>query len=177
MYFIKIKIVALSFLVLLPIFLVTPIVDAAEPIPEGCPGSSKPTQPAPQVCATIPLGCPGSSLQGPIASPPQNCPYEKVGSELEAASLPTDCKDSDNLHRGNCEIIDYLVIFINALSAIVGIVVVIMIVVGGIQYSTARDNPQAVQAAKGRITNAIISLLVYLFFYAFLQYLIPGGIF
>jgi hypothetical protein len=66
--------------------------------------------------------------------------------------------------------------FINILSGLVGIVIVTMITVGGIQYSSARDNPQAVAAARGRITNALIALVAYILMYAFLQYLIPGGI-
>lgn len=170
----KIKILLLSVSVFMSAFVLLPQAPvSAAPIPEGCPGSSNPTQPPPAECGQIPLGCPGSTQQGPIASPPQNCPYENEENE----GLPIDCTNSQNLDRGNCKIIDYLVIVINALSALVGIVVVIMIVVGGIQYSAARDNPQAVQAAKTRITNAILALVVYVFFYGFLNYLIPGGLF
>lgn len=91
------------------------------------------------------------------------------------SSLDTHCEE-DPLTADNCPIVDYLVKFINGLSALVGIVVVIMIAVGGIQYSSSRDNPQQVSAAKNRIRNAIIALLLYLFMYAFLQWLIPGGV-
>lgn len=63
------------------------------------------------------------------------------------------------------------------LSALVGIVVVGSIILGGIQYSAAGDNPQAVSAAKQRIINGLIALIAFLFTFAFLQWLIPGGVF
>jgi len=66
---------------------------------------------------------------------------------------------------------------VNFLSIGVGIVVTAMIIVGGIQYMAAGDNPNAVTAAKQRITNALIALAVFLVAFAFLQWLIPGGVF
>jgi hypothetical protein len=63
------------------------------------------------------------------------------------------------------------------LSAGVGIVVVAVVIVGGIQYMTAGDNPQAVTAAKKRIINGLIALAVFMLMFTFLQWLIPGGIF
>lgn len=66
---------------------------------------------------------------------------------------------------------------IGFLSAGVGIVVTGVIILGGIQYMTGGDNPQALSAAKKRIMNGIIALFAFLFISAFLQWLIPGGIF
>ena len=68
-------------------------------------------------------------------------------------------------------------VVVNFLSIGVGVVVIAMIIIGGIQYSIAGDNPQAVSAAKQRIINALIALVAYIFMFAFLQWLIPGGIF
>jgi uncharacterized membrane protein len=68
-------------------------------------------------------------------------------------------------------------IIVNFLSAGVGIVVVAVIILGGIQYSMAGDNPQAVGSAKQRIINGLIALVAFLFIFAFLQWLIPGGVF
>lgn len=101
-----------------------------------------------------------------------------------AAAAPTDtpatkkddCSDKP-LSSSNCGIIKYLVIIINALSAMVGVVVVIMIIIGGIQYSTSADDPQAVANAKKRIMNAVLALVIFIFSYAFLQWVIPGGLF
>ncbi len=65
---------------------------------------------------------------------------------------------------------------IKVLSGLVGILVIGMIIVGGIQYAVAGDNAAGVTAAKHRIINALIALAVYIFMVAFLQWLIPGGI-
>jgi hypothetical protein len=97
------------------------------------------------------------------------------GSNLEA-----NCQDKDGngaLDGEECGIVGYIILFTNILSGAVGAVIVIMIAVGGIQYTTSRDDPQAVLAAKNRIKNAVLALVFYLFGFAFLQYLIPGGIF
>jgi len=66
---------------------------------------------------------------------------------------------------------------INFMSFGVGIVVVGLIVVGGFQYVTAGGNPQKIEAAKKRIIQAIIALVLFIFMYAILQWLIPGGLF
>jgi hypothetical protein len=91
-------------------------------------------------------------------------------------SQPCDPGPNRALNKNNCGIIAYIVVFINTLSAAVGIVVTIMIVWGGIQYSSSRDNPQQTQEAKTRIRNAIFALVFYLFIFSFLQWLVPGGV-
>lgn len=99
--------------------------------------------------------------------------------EPPSQRLEADChtEEGQPLTAENCGIVKYLLLFINGLSALVGLVIVTMITVGGIQYSVTRDNPQAVQAARQRIYNAIIALVIYLFSFAFLQWVVPGGIF
>jgi hypothetical protein len=77
----------------------------------------------------------------------------------------------------NNPIVDQLQTIVNFLSAGVGVVVVVMIVWGGIKYASAGDNPQAVADAKNHITNALLALLLFMLMFAFLQWLIPGGIF
>ncbi len=79
---------------------------------------------------------------------------------------------------GNCnQIYTYINLGINFLSAGVGIVVVAMIIIGGIQYASAEDDPQRVAAARSRVFNALLALVAYIFLFAFLQWLVPGGIF
>ena len=74
-------------------------------------------------------------------------------------------------------IVEDINMIINFLAAGVGIVVVAVIIIGGIQYMTAGDNPQTVAAAKQRIMNGLIALLAFIFSFAFLQWLVPGGVF
>jgi hypothetical protein len=99
-----------------------------------------------------------------------------------SADLPkyvaNDCNaEGGVLNSGNCGIVKYLLIFINGLSAIVGVVIVLVIIVGGIQYAASADDPSRVSAAKKRILNAILGLVTFIFMYAFLQYIVPGGVF
>jgi len=86
-----------------------------------------------------------------------------------------DCKD-DILNKENCGIINVIVTGVRILTSLVGVVVVVMIAVGGIQYALARDNPQAVAAAKGRIVKAILALVLYLMIFGLLQWIVPGGV-
>lgn len=105
----------------------------------------------------------------------------------DGTTIPTDEVKNDNQtafcqsHSGYTEpaaqkIYDRLSQAINILSGIVGIVVVVSIVVGGIQYTTSSGDPQKVAAAKSRIFNSVFALVAFIFTYAFLQYLVPGGV-
>ncbi len=66
---------------------------------------------------------------------------------------------------------------VNFLAIGVGVVVTGAIVLGGIQYSMSGEKPESVSAAKKRISNALLALLAFIFMYAFLQWLVPGGVF
>ncbi len=90
-----------------------------------------------------------------------------------------DCDEGsiENINKDNCTVISYIVIITNALSALVGVVIVTMIIIGGIQYSTAGPDPSKVQAARTKITNALLALVLFVFGFSILQWLIPGGIF
>jgi hypothetical protein len=132
--------------------------------------------------------CPdGFSTQAPFAEREAVCQDHQTG-KPERDSLETEfdpsaganfegnCKEG-TLTQENCGIIGYIVTFTNALSVMVGLVIVIMIAVGGVQYTMSGDDPNAVSAAKERIKNAIYALIFYIFAVAFLQWLIPGGVF
>ena len=80
------------------------------------------------------------------------------------------------LNKVDCNIDQFIEKLINAFSGLVGVVVVLSIVIGGIQYASAGDEPGKLQAARQRITKALIALLVFIFLYALLQYIVPGGV-
>jgi hypothetical protein len=98
-------------------------------------------------------------------------------------STSTDCAVNNSCNGSsctntNCDLVkQYLIPFIDFLAGGVGLIVTIMIVIGGIQYTTSQDNPQAVSAAKNRIVNAIIALIMFGLMWSLLQWLVPGGIF
>ena len=77
-------------------------------------------------------------------------------------------------NKGN-PIIDMTFGIVRFLSAGVGLVMVGSIVVAGIQYSASAGDPQAAAKAKSRISSTLIALLIFIFSYALLNYLIPGG--
>jgi hypothetical protein len=74
-------------------------------------------------------------------------------------------------------IIDVAFAIFRFLSAGVGLVVIGSIIIAGIQYSTSRGNPQATQAAIKRVSSALAGLLLYIFLFAFANFLVPGGMF
>jgi uncharacterized membrane protein YraQ (UPF0718 family) len=66
---------------------------------------------------------------------------------------------------------------INILFGMIAFVVIGMVIVAGIQYSTASGSPQATTDAKKKISNAVLALVLLAFLYPFLQWLVPGGTF
>jgi hypothetical protein len=86
-------------------------------------------------------------------------------------SVNVECAGGDN------PILSYLGGVVNFLAAGVGVVVVAMVTLAGVQYITSHGDPQKVSAAKSRLVNAMIGLISFIFLYAFLQWLIPGGLF
>lgn len=74
-------------------------------------------------------------------------------------------------------ITDLILSFVRFFSAGVGLIVVASIIVAGIQYSSSEGNPEATQAAKSRVRNALIGLIIYIFGFAIIQFLVPGGLF
>jgi hypothetical protein len=94
------------------------------------------------------------------------------GSGDPAADPNAKCNNND------CDFIKkFINPAINTLSACFGIVAVISIILGGINYSTSEGDPQKASRAKNRILNTIIAVIAYIFLYAFLQFLVPGGAF
>lgn len=77
-------------------------------------------------------------------------------------------------NKGN-PIADMIFGIIRFLSAGVGLVIVGSVIVAGIQYSASNGDPQAASKAKARISSTLIALLIFIFSYALLNYLTPGG--
>ena len=91
-----------------------------------------------------------------------------------------NCKQDkySKLTTQNCSVLKLIVVITNTMAAAAAIVIVIMMIIGGIQYSMAGGaDASKVQAAKSKIMNALLALFLLIFGYAFLQWLVPGGIF
>ena len=110
-----------------------------------------------------------------IISFPVSVSAVSMSSPILAATSPkVDCVD--NQSAANCGITRYILLFINVLSATLGVVVTIVIITAGIQYSASGGDPQAIASAKKRIANALLALVLFAFMYGFLQWIVPGGI-
>ena len=75
-----------------------------------------------------------------------------------------------------CFVENYVNPAVAFLAALAGVAVVISVIVGAIQYSSAGGDPSKVTAARNRIVESIVALLAFLFLYAFLNFLLPGGV-
>jgi hypothetical protein len=124
----------------------------------------------PPVCISVETETGGTFAGG--ASPPS-------GSN---SSVNTDCDEklpngqSAPLSKDNCGIIGLLVGGINILSAIAGIAIVASIMIAGFQYMTAQDNAGKIEKAKSRIVTTLLALFLFIFMYALLNFLVPGGV-
>lgn len=89
-----------------------------------------------------------------------------------------DCAPENNeaLNKENCQIVAYIVIAINFLTAVAGLAITSGVVYGGYLYLTARDNPGQVQAGRSKVVWALVALLLLIFGYSGLQWLVPGGV-
>lgn len=140
-------------------------------------------------CSTNPDGtlnadcCPttGVSQVGPNAGKackkdPAGCPSGQIDpkDDTKCVALGNSCNQKTGVCKTN-PIIGDLQLILNVLAALVGVAVVGTIILGGVQLSAAGAKPEAIAAAKTRIINGLLALAAFLFLYAFLQWLIPGG--
>jgi hypothetical protein len=80
-----------------------------------------------------------------------------AGSNLDFSSNPSgDCTNNDSTAQFN----NLVHSIINVLSAVVGVVAVVMIIVGGLRYVTSGGNDASVTGAKNTIMYAIIGLVI-----------------
>ncbi|HYH75064.1 MAG TPA: hypothetical protein VD735_03815 [Candidatus Saccharimonadales bacterium] len=101
-------------------------------------------------------------------------PVNYQGKPDDKTCCPTD---SANPPTGKSCLFDrYINPLVALLSALVGIVVVGSVIFAGIQYSASAGDPGKAAAAKSRITNSLLALAAFIFMFAFLQWLIPGGL-
>jgi len=132
----------------------------------------------PTVSAQNSVPCP----PGSVNVPGRGCVSQAEADAAQAAAEPpatanTSCNTIPVTTTDCAVLADYIVPLINALSGAVGVVIVIMVVWGGIQYAAAKDNPQQAASAKEHIRNALFALVIYIFMVAFLNWIVPGGVF
>lgn len=112
------------------------------------------------------------AVSGPATGPCKGL----TGAELNSCQACQDPNNTKGCLKNNVIVKDINNI-IKVLSGLVAVVVTAVIIIGGIQYAISGDRADAVSAAKKRITNGLIALVVFMFIFSIVQWLIPGGIF
>lgn len=107
-----------------------------------------------------------------VANRPEVAYAAKCG-DVETSII--DCGDTDTSNGGGIFVVINIVL--NVMTFGVGIAGTLGIVITGIMYLTARDNEAQMTKAKSRLINIVIGLAAYAVMWAFLQWLLPGGIF
>ncbi|MFZ1257930.1 MAG: pilin [Candidatus Saccharimonas sp.] len=67
---------------------------------------------------------------------------------------------------------DFIKIIVNILMFILGAIAVIMIIIGGIRYTTSNGDTNAITSAKNTIMYAVIGLVVAIMAYAIVSFVI-----
>ncbi len=108
----------------------------------------------------------------------QNVAYAACAKDQVTLSVPLlngkTCLDNSSANGG--VIVEYVKEILQVVSAGVGGVIMLLLVIGGIQYITSLDDPGQVKAARDRIVNALTALVLFALGFAILSFVIPGGI-
>lgn len=88
-----------------------------------------------------------------------------------------NCTQTNNGDVKDSGVWAILILVINIMTAGVGILAVGAIAYGAILYSTSEGSAEQTKRAITIITNVVIGLLCFLLMSAFLNFLIPGGVF
>lgn len=111
-----------------------------------------------------------------------NCSKDSSGElKCEASSTNDRCGSVKTSINFGCTgtgngIYDLLFAVIRFLSVGVGLTLIIMTVISGIQYTMSQGDPSATKAVKLRLFGIGVALVLYLLGMALLNFLIPGGL-
>ena len=97
-------------------------------------------------------------------------------SALSAAQQAKKGVDETNPGSTSASLTDMIKIIVNVLLFIVGVVSVIMIVIGGIKYTTSNGDSNQVTSAKNTILYSVIGLIVAILAYAIVDFVIGAFI-
>jgi hypothetical protein len=117
------------------------------------------------------------SAEAPAAGSPCSLPDGTTGAVQNDGNTccPSQDQDGSSSSDMGCLFTKYINPVIDLLSALVGVVVVIAVIAGAIEFSTAGGDPQRAASGRKHITNALLALLAFALLYAFLEFLVPGG--
>lgn len=109
-----------------------------------------------------------SSTLGPTDGGAEVC---GTGSQAVKISIKIGCT-----RKVANPILDALFALLRFLSVGVGVVLTAAGIVTGVQYSFSRGDPGSTAKAKAHLGYIVVALLIYLFSFALLNFLVPGGL-
>lgn len=105
------------------------------------------------------------------AVPPPTCGNTSFGSSKGVStSIDFGCSGKGN------PIFDLTFAIIRFLVNGVGVVIIASTIYAGIQYILSSGDPQKINTAITRIRSNVIALILFIFTYAIIDYLVPGGL-
>lgn len=99
-----------------------------------------------------------------------------VGFATVMYALPVAAAPSTSILDPNMTIDSMLSLVLKILVYGLGAAATLGVVIAGIMYMTARDNPQQVALAKKRLIDIVIGLAVWALMYTVLNWLVPGSL-
>lgn len=122
------------------------------------------------------LSVPTASHAGSAAV--ANCTVDgKPGVQTAIAVGGSNCVPIGNGGLQSNGIFIYVTSVLKVISALAGLATVGGFIWGGILYISARANAGQVEKAKTVMINSVIGLLLFIFMFAILQFIVPGGVF
>jgi len=98
------------------------------------------------------------------------------GCETQTSIISCDIDESADGIEGT-GLWSILILAINILTALVGVAALGGIVYGAALYTAAGGNAEQTKKAMGIITNVVIGVIAFALMFAFLNFIIPGGVF
>lgn len=94
-------------------------------------------------------------------------------------TTPTECvqqgvTDVGGTKTGTTDLTDNIKVIVNILLFILGAIAVIMIIIGGIRYTTSNGDASATKGAKDTILYAVIGLVVAILAYAIVNFVLSA---
>ena len=111
----------------------------------------------------------GLNAGAAFADGPLHCPgdYSKTVSSLDQCKTLETESNSNNL-MGTINVI------INVIIGVIGFVAVVVIILGGVQYTTSAGDPGKVKKAKDTILSGIVGLVIALLAYAIVNFVLSS---
>ena len=109
---------------------------------------------------------------------PSTVTYAKTTSICNQDSVPDEVKAANgcdvSAKKKSKELREVIIGIINGVIAVLGVVAVIFVIVGGINYMTSQGDPGKVKKAKDTVLYALIGLIICALAFAIVNFVIKG---